>query len=258
MSQLSRFSNKVIIITGAASGMGRATVIRMVAEGGTVIGIDLNESGLEETVQLALKTAENGGSVSYMVGSVSDEKTVIKIVSDVVSKYGKLDVLVNNAGILRSSHTTETSVEEFQTIINTNLLSVFMFCREALPHLIKTQGNIVNLASTSAFFGHPYMIPYAASKGGVVSMTHSLAWEYLKQGVRVNAVAPGGISTPMIKNPFGKIAADVDMSLFTHLARPDGKFGEPENIASVIAMLASTDGNFINGEVIRIDGGNHS
>lgn len=152
MGQLSRFSNKVIIITGAASGMGRATVIRMVAEGGTVIGVDLNESGLEETVQLALKTAGNGGSVSYMIGSVSDEKTVIKIVSDVVTNYGKLDVLVNNAGILRSSHTTETSVEEFQTIINTNLLSVFMFCREALPHLIKTQGNIVNLASTSAFF----------------------------------------------------------------------------------------------------------
>lgn len=258
MSQLSRFSDKVIIITGAASGMGRATVIRMVAEGGNVVGIDLNETGLKETVELALKTAGNGGKASYMVGSVSDEATVKKIVADVVAAHGKLDVLVNNAGILRSSHTTETSVEEFQMIINTNLLSVFMFCREALPHLLKTKGNIVNLASTSAFFGHPYMIPYAASKGGVVALTHSLAWEYLKQGVRVNAVAPGGVSTPMIKNPFGKIAEDVDMSLFTHLARPDGKFGEPQDIAGVISMLASSDANFVNGEVIRIDGGNHS
>ncbi len=257
MNGINRFAGKVIIVTGAASGMGRAALIRLVAEGGIVTGIDVNEEGLKETIALAGK-AGGDGRACYEVASIAEEADVKRVMDNVISKEGKLDVLINMAGILRSSHTTQTSVEEFQFILNINLTGTFLFCREALPHLLKTKGNIVNAASTSAFFGHPYMAAYSASKGAIASMTHALAWEYLKQGVRVNAIAPGGIATPMIANPFGKIAAEIDLSLFGHLARPDQRFGQPEEAAAVIAFLASDDASFMNDEVVKVDGGNHS
>jgi NAD(P)-dependent dehydrogenase (short-subunit alcohol dehydrogenase family) len=143
-------------------------------------------------------------------------------------------------------------------LIQVNLVGTFLFCRAALPHLLETGGNIVNAASTSVEFGHPYMAAYSASKGGIAAMTHSLAWEYVRRGVRVNAVAPGGINTPMVQNTPAGFPEGVDGMLFMHLTPPDQRFGVPENVAGVIAMLASADGAHINGEIIRIDGGVHS
>jgi len=143
-------------------------------------------------------------------------------------------------------------------LIQVNLVGTFLFCREALPHLLESKGNIVNAASTSAYYGHPYMAAYSASKGGIASMTHALAWEYMRRGVRVNAVAPGGIITPLVQGTPAGFPAGVDHSLFAHLTPPDGKFGMPDHVAGVIAMLASADGAHINGEIIRIDGGVHS
>jgi len=138
-----------------------------------------------------------------------------------------------------------------------NLGGTFLFCREALPHLLQTRGNIVNCASTSAYFGHPCMAAYSASKGGIAAMTHALAWEYIKRGVRVNAVAPGGIDTPLVQaTPIG-LPKDMDYSLLVHLTPING-YGKPENVASVVAMLASADGAHVNGEIIRIDAGVHS
>ena len=257
MAQLVRFSNKVIIVTGAASGIGQATAVRLVAEGGNVIGVDTNEEGLRATVEKAQAGAADGGKARFLVGSVSDEATVKRIVAQVVAEEGRLDVLVNMAGVLRSKAITDTTVEMFQSLININLLGTFMFCREALPHLEKTRGNIVNAASTSAQFGHPYMVAYAASKGGVYALTHTLAWEYLKKGVRVNAVAPGGILTPLVMKQATEMDT-YDLDLFGHLSRVDGAFGQPENVASVIAMLASDDAAHMTGEVVKMDGGVHN
>lgn len=257
MTALQRFTGRTVILTGAASGIGQATVVRLVAEGATVIGVDTNETGLRETVTRAHAGAGAGGSARYLCGSVAEESTAQRVVADVLATEGKLDVLVNLAGILRSEATTSTTLELFRQLLDVNLVGTFLFCREALPSLIATRGNIVNAASTSSLFGHPYMAAYAASKGGVFALTRTLAWEYLKQGVRVNAVAPGGIATPMTAAQ-GERMGGLDMSLFGHLSRPDGVFGKPENVAGVVAMLASGDGAHMTGEVVKIDGGVHN
>jgi NAD(P)-dependent dehydrogenase (short-subunit alcohol dehydrogenase family) len=253
MSPNQRFSERVALVTGAGSGIGRATVRRLVAEGATVIGVDTNEPGLQETVELAVGT----GRARYLQGSVADEDTVRGIVADVIKTEQQLDVLINMAGILRSVATTETSLELFQAVLNVNLIGTFLLCREALPHLLKSRGNIVNAASTAAQFGHPYMAAYAASKGGVFALTRTLAREYMKQGVRVNAVAPGGILTPMVMEQGARMEG-LDLSLFQHLNRPDGVFGQPEDVAAVIAMLASADGAHMTGEIVKVDGGVHN
>jgi NAD(P)-dependent dehydrogenase (short-subunit alcohol dehydrogenase family) len=254
----SRFEGKVAIVTGAASGIGRATTIRLASEGATVLGVDQDEAGLRETISLARDAAGHGGKAGFAVGSVADEAFVKTTVSSCVAEQGRLDVLVNLAGVLRSTHLADTSLAEFRHVIGINLEGTFLFCREALPHLLKTKGNIVNAASTSAAYGHPYMSAYAASKGGVAALTHTLAREFILQGVRVNAVAPGGIMTPMVAGQPARFPQDANLSLFSNLTRPDGQFGRPEAVAGVIAMLASQDGEFINGEVVRIDGGTHS
>jgi NAD(P)-dependent dehydrogenase (short-subunit alcohol dehydrogenase family) len=258
MATASRFEGKTVIVTGAASGIGRAALVRLVSEGAIALAVDVNEEGLKETLAEAGVAAAHGGRASMAVASVSDENDVKRTVSDFVGREGRLDVLVNMAGILRSSHTAETSLEQFMHLIQINLVGTFLFCREALPHLLETKGNIVNAASTSVQFGHPYMAAYSASKGGIAAMTHSMAWEYIRRGVRVNAVAPGGIVTPLVEATPAGFPAGVDGMLFMHLTPPDQKFGVPENVAGVIAMLASADGAHINGEITRIDGGVHS
>ena len=258
MANASRFEGKTAIVTGAASGIGRAALVRLVSEGAIALAVDLNEAGLNETLAQAAAAAAHGGSATMAVCSVSDEADVKRTVAEFVARQGRLDVLVNMAGILRSSHTTETSLDQFMQLIQVNLVGTFLCCREALPHLLETKGNIVNASSTSVEYGHPYMAAYSASKGAIASMTHSLAWEYMRRGVRVNAVAPGGIVTPLVIATPDGFPEGVDRSLFLHMTPPDQKFGMPDNVAGVIAMLASADGTHINGEIIRIDGGVHS
>ncbi|CAF4979230.1 unnamed protein product [Rotaria sp. Silwood1] len=226
-----RFHGKIAIVTGAGSGIGRAVVLRLVDEGAYVLGIDLNEAGLKETVQ----------------SSRHPER---------ISIAGRLDVLVNVAGILLTGSIVDTSIEEFRSVLDTNLIGTFLMCRTCLPHLVTTKGNIINTASTAALHGHPFMSVYAASKGAIVAFTKSLAREYLLQDVRVNVVAPGGIDTPMNKNV--RLPLDINNHLFDNLKMPNGRFGKTEDVAGVIAMLASQDGCFINGDIIRIDGGVHS
>ena len=150
MTALQRFTGRTVILAGAASGIGQATVVRLVAEGATVIGVDTNEAGLRETVTRANAAAGAGGSARYLSGSVAEESTAQHVVADVLATEGKLDVLVNLAGILRSEATTSTTLELFRQLLDVNLVGTFLFCREALPALIATRGNIVNAASTSS------------------------------------------------------------------------------------------------------------
>ena len=146
MAGLARFENKVAIVTGAASGIGRAVVRRFVAEGGIVTGVDINEAGLAETVALANAGAGSGGRADYLTGSVAEEADVKRIVETVTGRAGRLDVLCNIAGVLRTLKTADTSLDLFLSVIKVNLGGTFLFCREAMPHLIKTRGNIVNTA----------------------------------------------------------------------------------------------------------------
>lgn len=255
---MSRFRGKTAIITGASSGIGRATLNRLVSEGAIALAVGTDCARLTEAAELARKSAQYEGRVEMAVASVSDEVAVKRVVTEFVAREGRLDVLVNMAGIINLSHTTDSTLDDFYKILNTNVIGTFLFCREAIPHLLKTKGNIVNASSTSAFFGHPYMAAYSASKGAIAAMTRALAWEYMRLGVRVNAVAPGGISTRMTSSSRDEFPGDGDGALFTHLNRPDGQCGQPEDVAAIIATIASVDGAFVNGEIVRIDGGVHS
>ncbi|GHJ93625.1 oxidoreductase [Streptomyces sp. NE5-10] len=263
MNQLTRYEGRRALVTGGGSGIGQATVLRMLAEGGRVVAADISEDGLKDTVAKAGDAADR---LTTVVVNVADEESVRTGVATAVTALGGLDVLVNAAGVLRSSHTHETSLDSFEQVLRINLTGTFLVIREAIPALLEGDGSaVVNFSSTSALFAHPYMAAYAASKGGIQSMTHALAAEYAKQGIRFTAVQPGSISSGMTdgsgasKQSAGPgLPADADMSLFTKLAPALGQgFAGPETVAGVVAMLASEDGRFITGTEVRIDGGTH-
>lgn len=248
-----RLAGRSALVTGGASGIGAATALRLAAEGATVLAVDLNAEGLEATV--AALPAGATGSITAHGADVSDEEAVAGAVALAAETGGGLDVVANIAGILRAAHSTEHSLELWDQVIRVNLTSTFLVCRAALPHLLDGGGVIVNSASTSAEFGHPWMAAYAASKGGVAALTHTLAVEYSKRGVRVNAIAPGSVRTGMTKGL--DFPADADFDLIPRIMSPIGP-GDPASVAAVVAMLASDDGAHISGEIIRIDGGTHA
>lgn len=255
---MNRYEGRRVLITGGGSGIGRATVHRVLAEGGSVVAVDVNEAGLKATVGQA---AADGvaGRLTTAVFDISDEVAVREGVASAVSVLGGLDVLVNAAGILRSEHTHKTSLDFFNKIIGVNLTGTFLMIREAVPALLAgDKPVVVNFSSTSASFAHPYMAAYAASKGGIQSMTHAIASEYSKQGLRAVAVAPGSISSDMTSGSGPGLPEDADLTLFAKLAPAIGEgFAAPETVAGVVAMLGSEDGAFITGTEIRIDGGTH-
>ncbi|MFE9396206.1 SDR family NAD(P)-dependent oxidoreductase [Streptomyces flavidovirens] len=256
---MNRYEGRRVLITGGGSGIGRATVHRILAEGGRVVAVDVNEAGLKVTAERA---AADGVAerLTTAVFDISDEVAVREGVAAAVSALGGgLDVLVNAAGILRSEHTHKTSLDLFNKIIAVNLTGTFLMIREAVPALLAGDGPVVvNFSSTSASFAHPYMAAYAASKGGIQSMTHAIAGEYSKQGLRAVAVAPGSISSDMTSGQGPGLPEDADLTLFAKLAPAIGEgFAAPETVAGVVAMLGSEDGAFITGTEIRIDGGTH-
>ncbi|MEU4995172.1 SDR family NAD(P)-dependent oxidoreductase [Streptomyces sp. NPDC021622] len=262
---MNRYEGRRALITGGGSGIGQATVLRILEEGGKVVAADVSEAGLKDTVE---KAGASGDRLTTLVVDISDETSVREGVAAAVTALGGLglDVLVNAAGVLRSSHTHETSLESFNRVIQVNLVGTFLVIREAIPALLRGDGAaVVNFSSTSAMFAHPYMAAYAASKGGIQSMTHALASEYGKQGIRFTAVQPGSISSGMTDGSGASrqsvgpgLPEDADMSLFMKLAPAIGQgFAGPESVASVVAMLGSEDGKFITGTEVRIDGGTH-
>ncbi|MFJ9647257.1 SDR family NAD(P)-dependent oxidoreductase [Streptomyces sp. NPDC004244] len=255
---MNRFEGRRVLITGGGSGIGRATVHRILAEGGRVHTVDVNEAGLKETADQA-RAAGHEDRLTTAVLDISDEASVRAGVAAAVGLLGGLDALVNAAGILRSAHTHQTSLDLWNKIITVNLTGTFLMIREALPALLEgDKPVVVNFSSTSASFAHPYMSAYAASKGGIQSMTHALAAEYSKQGLRFVAVAPGSIESGMTTGTGPGLPEDTDWSLFAKLAPALGQgFAGPETVAGVVAMLASDDGAFITGTEIRIDGGTH-
>lgn len=260
---MNRYEGRRALVTGGGSGIGQATVLRMLAEGGRVVAADISEDGLKDTVAKAGAAADR---LTTVVVNVADETSVREGVTAAVAALGGLDVLVNAAGILRSSHTHETTLDSFEQVVRINLTGTFLVIREAIPALLEGNGSaVVNFSSTSAMFAHPYMAAYAASKGGIQSMTHALAAEYAKQGIRFTAVQPGSISSGMTDGTGASrqsvgpgLPEDADLSLFMKLAPALGQgFAGPETVAGVVAMLASEDGTFITGTEVRIDGGTH-
>jgi NAD(P)-dependent dehydrogenase (short-subunit alcohol dehydrogenase family) len=263
---MNRLEGNRIMVTGAASGIGQATALRLLDEGATVVAADIAADGLGKTAARAGEAA-TGDRLTTLEMNVGDEDSVVDGVSRAVEKLGGLDSLVNAAGILRASHTHQTSAEQWNQIITVNLTGTFLVVREALPALLANRrSTIVNFSSTSASFAHPYMAAYAASKGGIQAFTHSLALEYARDGLRAVSVAPGSIKSALTDATGGYIPEDADWSLFTRLMpilpttveSSGAGMGEPAVVAGVIAMLVSEDGAFITGTEIRIDGGTHA
>jgi NAD(P)-dependent dehydrogenase (short-subunit alcohol dehydrogenase family) len=241
-----RFSGKKVLVTGAASGIGRATAIRFAAEGANVAIGDINAAGLAET---AAQMAGMPQVLDFAAGDVDSCRALVA-----AAAQDGLDVLCNVSGILKWGPSIEFPVEDFERILKVNTTSVFVLCQEALPHLIKSKGNIVNTASTAALQGIAYTIAYSASKHAVAAITKGLAIEFGAQGVRVNAICPGHVNTPMGNAP--PPPGDVNWDLVMRNApKLENGMCEPEDIAAMFAFLASDEARKITGSLFTVDGG---
>ncbi|MGB8405803.1 MAG: SDR family oxidoreductase [Mycobacterium sp.] len=260
---MDRFSDRRIIVTGAGSGIGQATAARLLDEGGTVVACDISAEGLARTREAAEK-AGTAARLTTRVLDISSEEDVATVVDGAIADMGGLEVLVNVAAIQTCSHTHETTLADWNRTIAVNLTGTFLMTRQALPALLNSKrGVVINFTSTSANYAHPYMAAYAASKGGILSLTHSLALEYSKQGLRAVNIQPGGVSTALANTTMDKMPEGTDYSLWAKqtplLHGADSEIlGDPSAVAAVVAMAASDDGAFITGTEIRIDGGAHA
>jgi NAD(P)-dependent dehydrogenase (short-subunit alcohol dehydrogenase family) len=247
---MNRFTGKIILITGAAAGIGRATAERLASEGGYVFCADVAEEGLRDTVERITSVGGQADSVQCNVGSLESVQAAVKTVVD---KAGQLDVLVNCAGVIKMQNFEHSTDDNWNRIISINLTGTYLMCREAIPYLLASKGNIVNISSTSAIRGLPWSAAYAASKGGMTAMTKSIAVEFAKQGLRANVVCPGSIKTGMNNN--STLPEKMDFSLIPRVDALMGAKG-PEHVAAVVALLASDqDGAHITGSEYVVDGG---
>ncbi|OBI42872.1 SDR family NAD(P)-dependent oxidoreductase [Mycobacterium colombiense] len=260
---LKRFTDRRVVVTGAGSGIGQATVARILDEGATVVAYDVSSAGLAHTAALA-EDAGTGERLTTAVLDISSEDAVAAAVSAALAELGGLEVLVNAAAIQRCANTHEHTLADWNATLAVNLTGTFLMTRQTLPALLASgRGVVVNFTSTAATFAHPYMAAYAASKGGVLSFTHSLALEYSKQGLRAVNIQPGGVATALALSTLDKMPQGYDLGLWAKQTpllhgRDTEILGDPSAVASVIAMVASDDGAFITGTEIRIDGGAHA
>ena len=246
-SSRQRFAGRTALVTGAASGVGRALAVQLAGEGARVVGVDLDAKGLEET-------ARGCGDARFDAISrdLSDAAACRAVVAEAVRLGGALDALCNVAGINRFHHFLEMPEADWHRILAVNLSAVAFLCQAALPHLIARRGCIVNVASVAASKGQAYTVAYCASKGGIVQLTRALAMEFVDEPVRINAVAPGGIDTAMNQNlafPEG-----MDWKKVRRYSGPR-KMAQPEEIARVMAFLASDDASDVHGAIWAVDGG---
>jgi len=248
-----RLTDKVSIITGGGSGMGRTAALMFAAEGARIVVADFSEEGGEETVRLV---REAGGEATYVRTDISSEADAKAMVDHAIATYGRLDTLYNNAGIMpEEDHSVvDTPVEAWDRVMAVNVRGVFLGCKYAIPRMLdQGSGSVVNVASFVAILG--CSVPqdaYTASKGAVLALTRSLAVQFAGRGVRSNAISPGPIETPLLMDWLLKDEAAKQLRLARN---PTGRFGKPEEIVHVAIYLASDESRWTNGAQLVVDGG---
>lgn len=241
-----RFAGRAALVTGAASGIGRAVALRLAAEGARVLAHDVNADALAQTAELA------DGEVQVRVGDLSERAECVAAVAECVATFGRLDVLGNVAGIAWAEHVSAITEDEYRRMMAINTDAPFFLSQAAVPHLLESSGNIVNIASNAGLLGQAYTTVYCMSKGAVVQLTRALAMELIKTPVRVNAIAPGGVETSLTAGY--RMPADVDFSLVGRYI-PLAGMGRPEDIAALFAFVASDEGRNLHGAVLSCDRG---
>jgi NAD(P)-dependent dehydrogenase (short-subunit alcohol dehydrogenase family) len=247
---MGRLAGKVAIITGAGSGIGRATACRFAAEGANVVVAEINDAGAGETVELA--RARGGGECVAIRTDVTDPDSVERTVASTVERFGRLDVMHNNAGgsSAEDGPVTEVSLDEWWRTIKIDLFGAFLGCRFAIPAMeVSGGGSIINMASLVGVVGYPGRDAYSAAKGGVVALTRSVASGFVKANIRVNAIAPGAVATERVVT----IAPDVTSAFSAAKGVP--QLARPDDIANACVFLASDESSFLTGQVLSIDGG---
>ena len=253
-----RLKDKTAIVTGAASGIGLATALKFGSEGALVMCADMNGEGAERT---AARIVDLGGQAASFKMDVTKEAEVQALVAETVKQWDRLDVMFNNAGIEFGIPVTQVSELQWDSLIDVNLKGVFLGCEHVLPQMAKQKsGAIVNTASIAGLRGVAFLSTYCASKGGVVLMTKALAVEWASFGVRINAVCPGVIRTPMADRAIeagGGLGGGTPEESWAQLAasHPLGRVGQPEEVAEAVTFLASDQASFITGAALPVDGG---
>jgi NAD(P)-dependent dehydrogenase (short-subunit alcohol dehydrogenase family) len=244
-------TDAVAIVTGGSTGIGRAAALRFAAEGANVVVADVNAEDGEGTVA---EIQDAGGQATFVEGDVSDEVDADMIVQTAVETYGGLDFAFNNAGIEgESKPASEQPTENWDRVIDVNLKGVFLGMRAQIPAMLEDGGgSIVNTASIAGVVGFPELSPYVASKHGVIGLTKTAALEYGRDGIRVNAVCPGVIETPMVERTQEESPEQMDQ---IEAATPMGRIGQPHEIGDAAVWLCSEDASFVTGESFVIDGG---
>lgn len=235
-----RFNNKVCIVTGAGSGIGRATALMLASEGGSVSVIDRNEEGGNETVDLISKQK---GTASFIKCDVGIEDEIKQAVDKTLEKWGRIDVLINNAAMMTFKKIVDLTADEWDMVMRVNVRSVFLFCKYCIPHI--NNGAVVNVSSVHAHETTANVIPYASSKGAMEAFVRGASQEYPSAQVRFNCVAPGSVDTPMLWN---------NPNVKSGVEKPTGAIGKPEELAAAICFMASDDASFVNGTTLVADG----
>ena len=248
---MKRFEDKSVLVTGAASGIGLATAMRLAQEGASVVLADINAEGAQQAA--AHIAATHGVKAIGIAFDAASVEACAALPGAARAALGGLDVVVNSAGILDWVRTHEADPAKFDLVLKINLYAVFHVSRAALPYLLEVGGNIVNISSSAALAGVPYAAAYCASKAGVLGMTRAMAMEYADQGVRVNAICPGTVETPLLRKT--AVPAWADMKKVMSLATKTGKPSAPEEIGAAVAYLASADACNVTGIALSVDGG---
>lgn len=244
-----RLQDKVALVTGAGSGIGRGIAEAFVREGARVAIADWSEPGVNETMQ---HIAATHGEAVLVVGDVSHASDAARMVEACVSRFGRIDILVNNAGILRYGAVHETDEATWDSVIDVNLKSVYLLSRAALPQMLaQGSGRILNIASIAGLVGFEQLAAYCASKGGIVELTRSMAVDYGPKGITVNCIAPGAIETAMTRS----IVDDPQQKAAFEGQTPTRSIGVPEDIAAAAIYLCSDESRFVTGETLVVDGG---